>query len=671
LCCAQLRRKRMKRIFVFIVGGLLLLSFVSSACAWEFTMKGEFEYRYRYFSRTGPKDLYGNLAFQDTGASPNAIGFAGPAWYGPGAGRPLADANALYATSGIDNFITRGGFSRYSSDARITDMKMTLYPSIRVNPAIEIFLALNIGGFRNKYAMFSNDAAEMIGFDSFGRGTAGSLNYSSGVPPLERYYMSQTSDAATNTASLISVDEFKFAVQVPMGFLSFGTKNFPLGTGATFARNTREESIYFAVPYGPFLLRTYLFPSEPPRTSEAGGSATTGRADFVSSSGQEATPIAGWGSRADGELVSRRYLGGVVQYLAGELEVGLGVFNRKQHIPRGYITNFVALVVPVAGFQNVFEDARYTFDRESWLPIAWFKYNNGRFFFNAEGALLAAETNISNYQQSTTNTDGPQSITTTYYSQLSPKMNTLASHVFAEAGFFSGPSKLSLMYAQSSGRVLNAGFANFGGSSGFVPAYGQTYVNRWGIMPVNYQALEPYNILMFNIYGGGNNVVNSDGTGEMGDARAFACRLDYAVAANLNVFGSFMYAKRLERQGYYAGAFGTRDGLLRLGTNGNIFATGSNPLLDATAWKGANGLSDANPWINDDLIGWEADGGVAWKLLEGLTAEAKYGYWTVGPWFDMAYKAFNGSRVGGNNGNNVMFGRDAIQAITMSIRVDF
>jgi hypothetical protein len=655
------KEEGMKRAFRLVAGVVLLLCFVSSAFAWEFSMKGEFEYRYRYFSRMGDKDLFGNLNFQDkTGPnSGNAIGFAGPAWYELGADRPIANANAEFAVGFAPNFITRGGFSRYGCDARVTDMKLTLYPSIKVNSAIEIFLTLNVGGFRNKYAMWRNDGSYVTAYDPATGGYVLTANYSSGVAPFERYYMSQSSDAATNTASIIGVDEFKFAVLVPWGYLSFGTKNFPIGTGATFARNTREESIYMAVPYGPFLLRAYLFPTEPPRLTGYGASSPG-----TSDEGFALDKLSGWGTGPDGELVSKRYVGGIIEYLSGAVNVGMGAFNRKQHLPRGYVNRLIP------AFGTVTDSPRFTLDRETWLGIAWFKFNNGRFFFNAEGALADSETTISNLDAA-------------YPTDQWPKYESLANHFFAEAGVFSGPSKLSLMYAQSSGRVLSSTVY-----PAAVPfAYYQTRPNptKWyNIFAINYQALEPYNLLIFNTYGGGNGIVNPDGTGEMGDARAFAARLDYAVAANLNVFGSFMYAKRLERHGYYAGTFGTRDRLLTTGTGGNLYPSllnGAPGRYTATAWKGQNifgafgagaGLS---PFVNDDLIGWEADAGFAWQLLEGFTWEVRYAYWKVGPWFDYAYKTFNGGQgtpAGSTyTGNDLMIGRSPIQAVTASVKVNF
>ena len=87
-----------------------------------------------------------------------------------------------------------------------------------------------------------------------------------------------------------------------------------------------------------------------------------------------------------------------------------------------------------------------------------------------------------------------------------------------------------------------------------------THTTKSTPYPINYQAMEPYNTLMFHTFGGGNNqfswLFGADGTGLMADAWALGVRLDYAVASNLNVWGTYLWAERLERDGYLAGQFG-------------------------------------------------------------------------------------------------------------------
>ena len=349
------------------------------------------------------------------------------------------------------------------------------------------------------------------------------------------------------------------------------------------------------------------------------------------------------------------------------MDVGVGLFNRKLHLPRGYSGQ----IRYTAG--NPQEVVFYQLDRETYISLLWAKFNNGRFFANGEYAIADSDSAVSNVAVNT-------------FTALTPRNETLTYHAFAELGMFAGPAKFTFMAAQSSGNVWsnygwqlgNAGAGGTGGVSitSLGPVFGGSsnfpvspWVTRsYGILPINYQVLEPYNYLMFNTYGGGNNIFNADGTGEMGDARALALRVDYAVAANLNVYGTFMYAKRLERHGYFAGQFGTFDTVLRQGSDGNF-----NAGL-ARIWKGNVGLSNANPWIDDDLIGWEADGGVTWQLLEGLTTDVRYAYWQPGQWFDMAYKTFNGGHVEGETlvyGSDFMRGRSAIQAVHVSLKVNF
>ena len=42
------------------------------------------------------------------------------------------------------------------------------------------------------------------------------------------------------------------------------------------------------------------------------------------------------------------------------------------------------------------------------------------------------------------------------------------------------------------------------------------------------------------------------------------------------------------------------------------------------------------PTIPDNNLGWEFDAGFDWKLLEGLTVNATFGYWQPGKWFNFA-----------------------------------
>ncbi len=56
----------MKKLWLGILATLLLTVFVAPAFAWDFTMSGQFEWRYRYFGRAnGYQDLFGDMRLQD------------------------------------------------------------------------------------------------------------------------------------------------------------------------------------------------------------------------------------------------------------------------------------------------------------------------------------------------------------------------------------------------------------------------------------------------------------------------------------------------------------------------------------------------------------------------------------------------------------------------------
>jgi hypothetical protein len=127
----------------------------------------------------------------------------------------------------------------------------------------------------------------------------------------------------------------------------------------------------------------------------------------------------------------------------------------------------------------------------------------------------------------------------------------------------------------------------------------------------------------------------------MTDAITYAARLDYAVAANLNVYGTFLYANRQSK--------GWGWGSLALGGNTALSASTADVILlgranglgfPIPAFNNGNALSgnvnNAAPSIPDDNLGWEIDAGVDWKLLEGFQFNLRGAYWKPGEWFSYA-----------------------------------
>ena len=238
----------MKRALTVLMSGFLVASLVSWAGAWEFSMKGEYENRFRWFSRTGPNDLFGMAIAQEGAKNGVLVGLSGPNVYNVGGLPSVASptSNFLFnigSATGRQLLITRGGFSASGSDAHYNDSRLTLSPTLRVNRAIRIRGVFNIGGYRNKYSQSSAFGSRGIG-----------------IPPLERYYVAQSSTNAYDTLALISVEQFWASMTIPWGIISVGARAFPFGTGATFGDNTRSEMYLLAAPYGPFRFMFAFWP---------------------------------------------------------------------------------------------------------------------------------------------------------------------------------------------------------------------------------------------------------------------------------------------------------------------------------------------------------------------------------------------------------------------------
>jgi hypothetical protein len=584
----------MKKLFTVGLMGLLLAAFAIPALAWEFEMKGDMEWRYRHFSRLGTNDLFGQ------GSIGYDIGFAGPNIYGHNNAASLVTPRAATAPTGgaAGMRIVRGGFSFAGPDAFYNDSRLTLRPTIHVNPAIRVFGVYNIGGYRNKYRQW-NDVS-LAPTEQAGVGT----------PPLERYYMHQTSPNAYDTAAIGSWEQFRFTVHSPWAIWSLGIKDFPFGLGVTNAYNVRAESFFTTVPYGPFRLMHALWSAQ----------------NVVNT---------GWGVNPDPDCKPTFMQAATVMYQSGPFDMGAQLLAQNAHIKSLYRS--VPSIYTGSTSTGDPTGAGFGYDRflRNWIVYA--KYNNGRFFGNVEYSWVTMDR----------------------YNLGARPSYTEAYHWFVETGVYSGPAKVAFMAAAASGSVLN--------NSNPTKAYAS--------FPVNYQAIEPYEWLMFSTYGGGNQqfgglLSTDDGTGQIGDAYVLAGRIDHAVAANLNVWGTFMWAHRLEQNGVAFGAYQSN------GASG--YSAAGVPTAETTAFatnagRGTIAGRTAYPygWVSDGYIGWEANVGVDWKLLENLTMKLRYAYWQPGTFFKEAYQARMPSTAGLPLDSQVLTTRDAIQGVQGSLIVEF
>jgi len=248
--------------------------------------------------------------------------------------------------------------------------------------------------------------------------------------------------------------------------------------------------------------------------------------------------------------------------------------------------------------------------------INYIKYNNGRFFFNAEFNQQFLEVFRS----------GGRPMSGTPYAWM------------VELGCLCGPSKVTLFHFLKSGEDRRGGILNptsaigtFGGSQ--VNDKLQSFFSFTGCeIP-----LKPYTFLL-GLYGAGNNSYADYGEPSYTNFVAYAGRVDYAVAANLNVWGSYMYALRQSNT------------LARIGQfNGFI-----GPTLSGVVPRAATSAITPVPNVPDNWLGWEMGFGIDWKLLEGLTFKCQFAYWQPGPWFKWAYvdqSSFVTTTVGGVTAN--------------------
>ncbi len=173
------------------------------------------------------------------------------------------------------------------------------------------------------------------------------------------------------------------------------------------------------------------------------------------------------------------------------------------------------------------------------LFVNYFKYFNGRFFLNAE------------YDFEYADVEGT----------AADRFNMYADAWQLELGGICGPAKLSLVNFYSSGHDRRGGLLDIHQCHRagqywcryHAGVFSYDRLSQYLVLGGRQQSLNPYAWLV-GIYGGGNNSFDGRGYWTAQDFIAYAARLDYAVAANLNVFGSYIYMNRASNTGTRIGS---------------------------------------------------------------------------------------------------------------------
>jgi hypothetical protein len=551
----------------------------SHSFAWEFRMNGAFDWKYEYYSQLGGNGFFGPYDVSNDAVFAG-IESAANGWLGIETHDGLFQDQHPGVVSG--------------SDASYSAIKLDLMAEFLVNPAISLKGKYRIGGSNVGQDDLQGDIWEETG-------TGFNSRYVNSLVP------GQNNPLAYGEWSMLWL-----TAKTPWGNIIFGKRPFSVGCGLQYnAEDATEESLLFIAPYGPFKFGWGLYPmlmghmdffDMPRRLHPAWVDWWYVMQDYY------------WPSVFWDKSGGAKRLMAFVDYSAGPFKIGIG-------------TRYTSLHFGNEGYYSGTESpATEQFDLEGWL---FAKYTNGRFFLNTEVDCF----NRVRTAQTTSNgrifgilppNDGSGSPFAPQYVEAWRGM--------VEAGVFSGPAKLSLLYAfipgpdRRHGVLIDRQPTTFpfvpgeNGLAGLTALRAQTiYLNKH---VGNSGVFRPYTLIFGYDFGSGINCFDLNGNGCVTDASIIAARFDYALAANLNVYGAFLYAERVSH-GWQWGCIWPQDRNLRFVPRRYLL----NPTQEFT---------DPIPTIPDTELGWEIGLGADWKLLEQLLLTVRAAYWQPGRWFNYA-----------------------------------
>ncbi|MFA6220779.1 MAG: hypothetical protein WC647_00545 [Desulfomonilaceae bacterium] len=586
-----------KSLIPGLILGLSLVLLTGPACAWEFEMDGTFSWLYEYRTQMGKAGFFGQFdQAQDDGNSGFGIGGFAPYNFYLGGYHKVAGTGATvgqnpgvalpYAAAyGGQGTALAGGESIVSgSDASWQIFSMSTNMQIRMNKAIRVRGNYFVGSWNSPN--YSTSQGVMV--------SSGALVQD--APGVQRSF----SPGYWRTLWLTA--------QTPWGVLAIGKRPSSWGMGLAYngEDNRASDSLALSVPYGPLNIQLSFFPSKRGYQSDDYGTAS------------------GWFNERPDKNNTRVY----------DMAIP-NVTYRSGPVAAGFILNWVFRHKGREGFigtpANRAND-QFSSDFSQYYGGAYFKYNNGKFFLNAE-YLYDRQDDNKNYSATTT----PANIT-------APPTYVAHDSGAVELGALCGPAKITAIGAWFTGDDYRGGSVNSGTLRMLKISCG-LQADMWS----NTGLFRPYSYLMVYGYGLGTSFARDTGAGFVQDATFYGTRLDYAVAANLNIFGSFAWAERFSKSGFMWGCLrpatnNENAGLLTVATTTAPGLGGAISIPRPTSpYSGQVVLNNFSPTganriptIPDGALGYEIDGGFDWKLLEGLTARCTMGYWVPGKWFSYA-----------------------------------
>jgi|GEM_PF-450616 len=548
----------MRRLTLILLAGLVTILASAPCFAWEFTMKGEAEWRYRYWTRSGNHDIFGEMNSSLVNLGINHL-------------NTFPTASTTNRISG--NFGVVAGENNFGAEMNLTDYRMTLFPKIDVNKAISLeasvnFTSLGIWSDGLPLMAAASPAAALAGVNP---GYVNSLY----VPISDRPV------AVDVPNTYVTVQWLKMSVKTPMLDFSIGYKNSKFGMGLwKHECNRSSASFGMTAHYGPLKIGFSPYFSRE-QSSWRLGSGTTSR-----NTGQD--PVERHEDRRNYFVAAM----GELEYANGPLVIQLLSDSYRQPGAATVTNRGAALGTPT----------RPQGDTIRYRLGAAMKYTNGRFFFNTEVDWF------NRWVGGRGTADPSTAPATAANSRVREAQNNAAWLYGVDFGAMCGPSKVTLNYVRATGDDPTTRFTTedaVAGDTGVTACY-----------------MKPWGYLMYFMYGTGDGW-DAAGYGQPTNFHHVGGRFDYAVAANLNVFGVGAYAWRDQPTAYRLA--GNYQLAAQLWTNEDI------RLSQLGTFRG-----HAVPDSARD-IGWEVDFGANWKILENLTWNTTFAYWQPGKWWSYAY----------------------------------
>ena len=474
---------------------------VAPAFAWEMEMKGDLEWRYLYWLRTGVNDIFGNM-----GGNVN-LGINHLSTF------PMS-ATTTRISTGNPVIGVVAGQNRYGAEMNAVEYRMTVYPTIKVNPAISVTGSVNL----TSLGIISDGLPYM----------AGVLNAPPSLPNWgyvnSLYVPIQDRPQNINVPNTyMTLQYLKAAIRTPWMDFSIGYKDSSFGMGLwKHGCNRSSTSFGMTANYGPFKINFSPYFAREQSTWSFPNTRTGAQA----------------ASRNEGEGSAQRHEDRRNYFLAafGELTYSNGPLILQIMSDSYRQPNYSAIDNRAAALTT---GSRPTEDIVRYRIAAAMKYFNGRFFFNAEADWF------NRWRSGRGTADNTV--------RVRENLDDQSWLYGAELGCLVGPSKVTLNYVRATGDDPSTRHQTEDAVSGD-QGISACYIGDWGY-------------LMYHMYGTGDGW-DSEGWGQPTNFHHLGARVDHAVAANLNIYTLLSYAWRDQPNAYRLG--GDYGISARLWTNNDI-----------------------------------------------------------------------------------------------------